>query len=45
MTISKVWESLSNEFKIKPWRVYGKGFLSFVFMLRLKRMQCGSEQK
>ena len=45
MTISKFWESVTNEFKIKRWRVYEKGFLSVIFMLGLKRMQCGSEQR
>ena len=45
MTISKLWESVTNEFKIKRWRVYGKGFLSVIFMLGLKRMQCGSEER
>ena len=39
MTISKLWESVTNEFKIKRWRVYGKGFLTVIFMLGLKRMQ------
>ena len=45
MTISKLLESVTNEFKIKLWRVYGKGVLSVIFMFGLKRMQCGSEQR
>ena len=45
VTLSKLWESVANEFKIKLWRVYGKRFLSVISKFGSKRMQCGSEQR